>query len=466
MDLDGTDDDTVTEMTEPERTFAALPPARGRGFARTWWGHAWLKALEDTALDGTQLKAGRGLARAGAVGAVSVRPGRITAIVRERDGSAHRADVLLHRLDDEGWRRFLGMAVERAGHVAALLEREMPPQLVADAAEAGLELLPGIGELEPECECGAWDHCAHTAALSYQMARLVDEDSFVLLLMRGRGEGQLLDALRTLHDRQAEAVAHTEDGGAAQAAQDGVEAAAVLAAERDLPPLPDLPPDPELPGLPPPLDMETGPAADVEVPAVEFLGRAAAVTAYGLLATLRAAHIPVGSGLHEAAAGRAGLTEHEDAVRLAAAGRGRPATEPGPRTSDSGMEEVMARLAAVGGRTGSELEAAVLAWEFGGVAGLEVWEEQWVPDERAAALAVAAVADARSEGEVPDLTASGNRWTTGDGRVQIRYGQGGAWWPFHRPRHTANGTWTPAGGPCDGPGEALSRALEEAEAER
>ncbi|GAA2932223.1 hypothetical protein GCM10011428_57160 [Streptomyces violaceus] len=60
---------------DTERTFAALPPAHGRGFAQTWWGQAWLKALEDTALDSAQLKTGRRLARAGAVGAVSVRPG-------------------------------------------------------------------------------------------------------------------------------------------------------------------------------------------------------------------------------------------------------------------------------------------------------------------------------------------------------------------------------------------------------
>ena len=25
-----------------ERTFAALPPAHGRGFAQTWWGLAWV----------------------------------------------------------------------------------------------------------------------------------------------------------------------------------------------------------------------------------------------------------------------------------------------------------------------------------------------------------------------------------------------------------------------------------------
>lgn len=66
----------MSEGYEPERTFGALPPAQGRGFASSWWGQAWLKALEDTALDGAQLKRGRKLAREGRVGAVSVRPGR------------------------------------------------------------------------------------------------------------------------------------------------------------------------------------------------------------------------------------------------------------------------------------------------------------------------------------------------------------------------------------------------------
>lgn len=41
-----------------ERTFAALPPAHGHGFARSWWGQAWLKALEDTALDGRRTEEG------------------------------------------------------------------------------------------------------------------------------------------------------------------------------------------------------------------------------------------------------------------------------------------------------------------------------------------------------------------------------------------------------------------------
>ncbi|PNG19156.1 SWIM zinc finger family protein, partial [Streptomyces cahuitamycinicus] len=284
-----------------ERTFAALPPAHGRGFAQTWWGQAWLKALEGTALDSAQLKTGRRIARAGAVGAVSVRPGRLTAVVQDRDGSAHRADVLLEELSPEQWDRFLDMAAERAGHVAALLDREMPPHLVEDAADAGVELLPGLGDLEPECDCEAWDHCGHTAALCYQVARLLDQDPFVLLLMRGRDETALLEDLQ----------ARSGASEASSSGPEGVDAAEAYAAGDILPPLPDLPGLPGEPGLPPSLDTETPPAPGIDPAALEFLAARTAVGAHRLLAeALRGT-------AHEE------LTPAQDAVRLAAGAPGR-----------------------------------------------------------------------------------------------------------------------------------------------
>lgn len=216
-----------------ERTFAALPPAPGRAFAQTWWGRAWLSALEDGALDGAQVKAGRRLARAGAVGAVSVRPGRVTAVVRDRDRTAHRADVLLDVLTDAQWDRFLDLAGERSGHVAALLDRDMPPHLVEDAGTAGVDLLPALGDLEAECDCGAWDHCGHTAAVCYQVARLLDQDPFLLLLLRGRPEAVLLGDLQT-RGAAAAVVRETERAG-------GVDAAEAYAAAEFLPRCPRRP---------------------------------------------------------------------------------------------------------------------------------------------------------------------------------------------------------------------------------
>lgn len=63
------------DASDEERVFAALAPVQGRGFAQSWWGQTWLKALEDTALDLQQLKAGRRLARAGSVGRSRCGPG-------------------------------------------------------------------------------------------------------------------------------------------------------------------------------------------------------------------------------------------------------------------------------------------------------------------------------------------------------------------------------------------------------
>ncbi|UOB14473.1 SWF or SNF family helicase [Streptomyces sp. HP-A2021] len=408
---------------DKERTFAALPPAHGRGFAQTWWGQAWLKALEDTALDSAQLRTGRRLARAGAVGAVSVRPGRLTAVVQDRDRTAHRADVLLAELSPGQWDHFLDMAVERAGHVAALLDREMPPHLVEDAAAAGVELLPGLGDLEPECGCGAWDHCGHTAALCYQVARLLDQDPFVLLLMRGRDEATLLHALQS---RSGAAAATVRSG------QEGVDAAEAYAAGDILPPLPPLPALPDEPGVPPSLDTETPPAPGIDPAALEFLAARTAVQAHRLLAeALR--------DTAERHPSDADPTVSEDAVRLAAG-------DPG--------QEVADRLADGSGRGREGLAAAVRAWRHGGTAALAVLDEEWKAQGGTLARARAALESAWDTDERPELQARGNRWTVVGAPVQLRLGRDGRWWPYHKER----GRWLPSGGAAQDPATALTSA--------
>ncbi|MFM9372691.1 SWF or SNF family helicase [Streptomyces sp. Da 82-17] len=436
-ELDDFHDDA--EQAAEERTFAAMPPAHGRGFAVTWWGQAWLKALEDTALDTAQLKAGRRLARAGAVGAVSVRPGRITAVVSDRDRTGHRSDVLLQRLGDDEWDRFLDMAVERAGHIAALLDREMPPLLVEDAAAAGVELLPGIGDLEPECTCEAWDHCAHTAALAYQLARLLDQDPFVLLLLRGRGERELLDELQVRSVARAAAdQGEPEEAPEGPAEAQGVRADEAYATGGILPPLPALPMLPEEPGTPPSLDTETAPAPGVDASAVEFLATVAAADAHRALAEA----LTPG---HARTAAEGPLTAAEDAVRLVA---------------DAGPDpdvRVLARLADGTGRDREGLRLAVRAWQSGGAAGLAVLEDEWSPEAETAARARAALDESWDEGERPVLRAAQNRWTVSGTGAQLRLGRDGRWWPFRKER----GRWVLAGPAAHDPATALAAAVGE-----
>jgi uncharacterized Zn finger protein len=178
----------------PARGFPAFPPRPGRR-GRSRWARAFVAAMEDAALDATLLRAGRRFAGSGRIGPITVAPGRIAATVEDPDGIY---DVVVHlaELSDAEWDRFLDQVRAEAGHLAALLDREVPRSLVRSADAADVALLPTIGDLESECDCpDVGDPCQHAAGLCYQAAWLLDDDPFVLLLLRGRGADELLDVL-------------------------------------------------------------------------------------------------------------------------------------------------------------------------------------------------------------------------------------------------------------------------------
>lgn len=228
------------ERSEPVGTgFPAFPATKrkpGR-FARTWWGNAWLQAMEDTSLDLGQLKRGRRFAYAGLVGPITISAGRIAAQVTSDDGAVHHTVVLVDRLSDAQWRRFLDEVAAKAGHLAALLDRDMPHDLVEAASDADVSLLPGIGDLQPECDCEGFElPCTHAAALCFQAAWLLDADPFVLLLLRGLGQDDLTSEL------QRRAAARRPEGALRDTRH----------------------PEGDLPDLPP----VTGPPRKLQVPAV------------------------------------------------------------------------------------------------------------------------------------------------------------------------------------------------------
>ncbi|MFE0176474.1 SWIM zinc finger family protein [Streptomyces sp. NPDC059002] len=180
------------------RVFPALParPDPDVPFATSWWGNAWIRALEESALDQARLARGRNYAREGSVDTITVAPGRIVAYVHGSRARPYRAELRLRTLTPEDWARFLDAVAADPAHIAALLDKDMPRELVAAAHRAGVQLLPAGRELAPSCSCpDRGTPCKHAAALTYQTARLLDADPFVLFLMRGGEEADLLDEL-------------------------------------------------------------------------------------------------------------------------------------------------------------------------------------------------------------------------------------------------------------------------------
>ncbi|MFF9313261.1 SWIM zinc finger family protein [Streptomyces sp. NPDC014748] len=407
---------------ELRRTFPALPArptaeAEGAGFAETWWGEAWLTALEEGALDAARLARGRGYAERGHVDAITVTPGLVLAYVQGSRPRPYRVQVRVRTLGDAEWARFLDAAADRPGHIAALLDKEMPQTL----ADCGVPLLPGPGDLEPHCSCPDRGHpCKHAAALCYQTARLLDADPFVLLLLRGRGERELLDALSRLSAARAARAA----GDRRPDDLPGVRATEALA-PRTLPPLPaplPPPPHPEQPAAYPAAPGGPDPFA------LDQLATDAAARAHALLTTGRD---PVG-----------GLTLWQDAVRLAAARPGSGLT--------AATRALYASLAAATGRTPNELARAVAAWRQGGLAGLAVLEEPWDPPagrfDRARPLLLAA--------DLPAFRPHRNRLTHPGGHLQLRLGRDGLWYAYEA--EPGREDWWPRGTPDLDPVGALT----------
>ncbi|MFE5562486.1 SWIM zinc finger family protein [Streptomyces sp. NPDC056544] len=400
----------ITARDDRRRSFETVPAGAE---AESWWGRAWVSALEEVSHDPARLARGRTYADGGRVSAVTVTPGRIVAYVRGSRPRPYRTELTLPAFADPEWEELLESVAADPTALAALLEREVPQSLAG-------AVLPGAGELVPHCSCPDFGRppCKHAAALCYRAARLLDEDPFVLLLLRGRGERELLDEL----SRRNAAHAAREQPDTAPGFP-GVVAREALA-RTGLPPLPAPLPAPAAVGLPPAYPAD--PAAPDPL-ALDQLASDAAARALALLVT---GEDPI-----------AGLTVWQDAVRLASAH---------PTAGLTGAARTLYRdLARATGRSTTDLARAAAAWRQGGRPALDALEEPWDPPAGPFDRARPALLAAGRGSFRPDR----NRLTIHT--RQLRLGRDGLWYAYED-RH-GDQDWWPVGRPSTDPVAALTR---------
>jgi uncharacterized Zn finger protein len=401
-------------------------------FGRTWWGRAWLEALEQRArLDPDRLPRGRDYARSGTVGELTLAPGEARARVQGRKTEPYEVRIRVRRFTDEEWDRVLAAISARLGHAAALLDGELPPEIANDAAAAGLDLLPGGGELGPRCSCpDDADPCKHSAAACYLLSDVLDADPFALFLLRGRTRDQVLAGVRSRRrsgppGQAATDTARTPPTASQPTADEGVDARAAFGAPESAAPIPAVPLPPRRPGAPAALPVDPPPwRAGLREDLVELAADAAS----------RAWEMAVGLS---ADAGLS-LDPGADLARRAARALGTPA---------------FAALAARSGVGERDLARQALAWRQGGLAGLESLDAEWDPaagDPDAVRLLTAARAALRDKTGAAQAVIRGNRVTAG--RLQLRLGRDLRWYPYAR----SDDDWEPSGAPEADPAQALA----------
>ncbi|MEM7094576.1 MAG: SWIM zinc finger family protein [Actinomycetota bacterium] len=371
-----------------------------RTFGATWWGAAWLDALEQRALeDPNRLPRGRTYARQDRVTDVELSPGLVQARVWGTE--RYHTQMSVRVLSEQEWEQVLDTIMSKAANAAALLAGEVP-------ADLGPLVLPGRGDLGPDCSCPDWaEPCKHVAALCYVLADVFDEDPFALLALRGRGRNEILTEVRKRRsaalggvDANVSDLPRGADPGTAAAAafkRDRAESVATRA-------LPRHPIDRYRLGVAAPAD------GGIEIDELDALVGDAAARAWAMLAE------GAPSGLDASAA--------DDVVRRAARST---------RNERVGMADAT-------GLDPVDLEAAAAAWRGGGRAGYRASRDRWEPNPGAMAPGAQVLGGAAK--------IRGNRVSAGP--RQLRLDPDGRWWRFDADDELG---WVLTGGPVADPAE-------------
>jgi uncharacterized Zn finger protein len=129
----------------------------------------------------------------------------------------YRVRIQFKRLSDAAWDRVIDAMSAEALYAARLLSGEMPEQIEDVFASVGSSLLPTErDDMRTTCTCpDLANPCKHVAAVHYLLGERFDEDPFLMFLLRGRNQEEIVSALR--------ASRAGPEPGAAPDAEQGVE---------------------------------------------------------------------------------------------------------------------------------------------------------------------------------------------------------------------------------------------------
>ncbi len=165
--------------------------------ASQWWSQRFTAVLEGYGL-GPRMERGRRYARGGKVTDLVVKAGRLEARVQGSRATPYRVSVRSEAANKAQWRSLELLFATRLGWAAQLLAGEVPANLEAAFAEAGVALFPRRwGDLQVRCGCpDDAEPCKHIAAVLYVFAQQLDGDPWLLLAWHGRDRQTLLQALQ------------------------------------------------------------------------------------------------------------------------------------------------------------------------------------------------------------------------------------------------------------------------------
>jgi len=155
----------------------------GRTIARSFWGKGWCDHLESFSDFENRLPRGRTYVRNGSVCHLSIRPGRIEAIVSGSE--LYNISIRIKKLKPAIWKYVKKKCSGRIGSMLELLQGKLSGQVMTVVTDRKQGLFPQPREIQLGCDCPDWAvMCKHVAAVLYGVGSRLDSRPELLFLLR------------------------------------------------------------------------------------------------------------------------------------------------------------------------------------------------------------------------------------------------------------------------------------------
>ncbi|MEW6553736.1 MAG: SWIM zinc finger family protein [Actinomycetota bacterium] len=166
-------------------------------FGRTWWGEAWVEAMERIDYDTNRLPRGRRYARNGSVLEIHLEgDGTLRARVQGTRRQPYKVSIKLKDFTRAQASKVKLLVASSSAIASELSLGKLPERMLGLLENTGVSLFPrSWRDIEASCSCPDWANpCKHLAAVYYIVANEIDKDPFIAFNLRGVSTVSLRDA--------------------------------------------------------------------------------------------------------------------------------------------------------------------------------------------------------------------------------------------------------------------------------
>ncbi|MFA5263091.1 MAG: SWIM zinc finger family protein [Opitutaceae bacterium] len=170
-----------------------IEPVRPEGkiIARSFWGKAWCTNLESYSDYANRLPRGRTYLRNGSVVHLSIKKGRIEALVS--GSSLYKVAIGIKPFPAEKWKVLCQQCAGEIGSLVDLLQGKLSDRVMSIITRHETGLFPSPSEIDLDCSCPDWaDMCKHVAAVLYGVGTRLDAKPELLFTLRSVNQNDLI----------------------------------------------------------------------------------------------------------------------------------------------------------------------------------------------------------------------------------------------------------------------------------